>query len=285
MVLGLGFGALCSADDWTRQFSVSGRPTVVVEADDARVEFESGPAGSVNARVDTVGWRIDPSEVTIVESQSGSRVRLEVKLPRSAWRGWGEHHGRRSITVTLRVPKESDLDVHTGDGSVNVPEIAGRVSVVTGDGSIAILGARGEIHLQTGDGSIDASGLDGNLRAQTGDGRVKVRGRFEALEVRTGDGGIDAEVEPGSKLLTEWSLDTGDGGIRLTVPGDLGAELFARSGDGTISMDIPLTVQGTIGRTQVRGTLGAGGLPLRLHTGDGSIRVAARGNASASAAR
>jgi hypothetical protein len=285
LVLGLGFGARASADDWTKQFSVSGRPTVEVEADDARVDIQSGPAGTVDARVETVGWRIDPSEVTIVERQSGSGVRLEVKLPRNAWNGWGGHHGRRSITVTVRVPRESDLDVHTGDGSVSVPEIAGRVVVFTGDGSITVLGARGEVRLQTGDGSIDATGLEGRLRAQTGDGRVKVRGRFEALDVRTGDGGIDADIEPGSKLASEWSLHTGDGGITLNVPKDLGAELYVRTGDGHISMDVPLTVQGSISRTEVHGTLGAGGPPLRLHSGDGSIRIGSRGNASASAAR
>lgn len=281
LVLGLGLGVQASADDWTKQFSVSGRPTVEVEADDARVEIEAGPAGTVEARVDTVGWRIDPSEVTIAESQSGSGVRLEVKLPRSAWRGWGDH-GRRSITVTVRVPRESDLDVHTGDGSVSVPEIAGRVVVFTGDGSITVLGARGEIRLQTGDGSIDASGLDGRLRAQTGDGRIKVRGRFETLDVRTGDGGIDADIEPGSKLASEWSLHTGDGGITLNVPKDLGAELYVRTGDGDISMDVPLTVKGSFGRTEVHGTLGGGGLPLRLHSGDGPIRIGSRGSASAS---
>jgi hypothetical protein len=284
-VVVLGAGALASGDDWTKQYSVSGRPTVEVQADDARVEVESGAAGSVDARVVTDGWRIDPSEVTIVESQSGAGVRLEVKLPHGAWRGWGGNHGRRSITVTLRVPKDSDLDIHTGDGSVRVPEIAGHLTVFTGDGSIAVLGAKGEIRLQTGDGSIDATGLDGKLRAQTGDGRVKIRGRFESLDVRTGDGGIDAEVEPGSKLATEWSLHTGDGGITLSIPKDLGAELFVRTGDGHISMDVPVTVQGSIGRSEVHGQLGTGGLPLRLHSGDGSIRIGARGNTSASSAR
>ena len=32
--------------------------------------------------------------------------------------GWGTGH--RSITVALRVPKQADLSVHTGDGSIRL---------------------------------------------------------------------------------------------------------------------------------------------------------------------
>jgi len=53
----------------------------------------------------------------------------------------------------------------------------------------------------------------------------------------------------------------------------LGAELDARTGDGRIVLDRPVTVTGTIKRSSVRGTLGSGGAPLRLRTGDGSIRL------------
>jgi hypothetical protein len=40
-------------------------------------------------------------------------------------------------------------------------------------------------------------------------------------------------------------------------------------------LDRPVTVTGTIKRSRVRGTLGSGGAPLRMRTGDGSIRLTA----------
>jgi DUF4097 and DUF4098 domain-containing protein YvlB len=275
LALTLGFGALAQGDDWSRQYAVKGRPEVVVKTDDGSVQVEVGDKGGIEARVETVGWKIAEGEVSITESQTGDRVSLEVKIPRLAW---GDHHGltgRRSITVTLRVPRDADLDVRTGDGAVSVASLAGRVAVSTGDGSIGVEGASGEIRLQTGDGAINAFGIVGRVRAQTGDGHVKVRGRFEALDVQTGDGGIDVEAETGSKMTQEWSLRTGDGGVRLRVPPDFGAELVAHTGDGGIVLDLPITVSGRMGRNDVRGQLGGGGPALRVNTGDGSIRISA----------
>jgi DUF4097 and DUF4098 domain-containing protein YvlB len=184
--------------------------------------------------VTTVGWRIAPGEVTITESQTGDRVDIEVRLPKNRT-GWGA--GQRSITVALRVPKQADLSVHTGDGSIR------------------------------------ATGLSGRLRADTGDGHVNVRGRFDVLDLRTGDGGIEAAAETGSRVEAAWSLRSGDGGITLRLPEGFGADLDAHTGDGGIVLDKPVTVTGTISPNTVRGKLGAGGLPLQIHTGDGSIRL------------
>jgi hypothetical protein len=102
---------------------------------------------------------------------------------------------------------------------------------------------------------------------------MDVRGRFELLDLRTGDGGIEAEAEAGSKMGGAWSLRSGDGGITLRVPADLSADLDAHTGDGHITVDLPVTVAGSISNSTVRGKLGAGGPPLRVQTGDGSIRL------------
>jgi hypothetical protein len=202
--------------------------------------------------VTTVGRRIAPGEVTITESQSGNRVDLEVRIPRQLF---NLGIGQRSIAVVVRVPKKADLDVRTGDGSITVE------------------GAQGEIRLHTGDGSIRATGLSGRLEADTGDGHMNVRGRFDALDLHTGDGGIEAAAEAGSRVETAWSLRSGDGGITLRLPEGLGAELDAHTGDGGIRLERPVTVTGTIRDNTVRGTLGPGGAPLRVRTGDGSIRL------------
>jgi DUF4097 and DUF4098 domain-containing protein YvlB len=258
------------ADEWSHQYPVQGRPDLRLTTDDGSVRVEVGTSSQIEAQVTTEGVKIAPGEVTIEESQAGDHVTIEVRLK--------EHHsffnlGRRSVKVLVRVPAESDLDVRTGDGSVDVEPISGRIAITTGDGSIRAAGLHGEIRLHTGDGSIKATGIDGRLRADTGDGHMDVRGRFEALDLRTGDGSIAAEVERGSKVAEAWSLSSGDGGITLRIPEDLGAELDAHAGDGSVTVDAPVTVTGTVSESAVRGKLAGGGAPLRLHTGDGSIRL------------
>lgn len=258
------------ADDWSHQYTVKGRPELRLTTDDGSVRVEVGAGSQIEAQVTTEGWKIAPGELAIKESQTGDRVAIEVRLPphNALFR-----EGHRSVKLLVRVPAEANLDIRTGDGSVNVEPITGRIAITTGDGSITAAGLHGEIRLHTGDGSIRATGLEGRLRADTGDGHMNVRGRFEGLELRTGDGSIDAEVESGSKVAEPWSLASGDGGITMRIPEDFGAELDARAGDGSIVLDAPVTVTGTVTESAVRGTLAGGGGPLRLHTGDGSIRL------------
>ncbi len=247
------FGASpTSADEWSRRYPVEGRPELRVKADDASVRVEANSASQIEVQVTTEGWPIGEGGVSVIESQSGNRVEIEVRRPKG-------HNGfsmrRRSIAVVVSVPTPADLDVRTGDGGI------------TADG------LEGEIHLQTGDGSIEATGLAGQLEANTGDGHMDVRGRFDELDLRSGDGGIEAVAEQGSRVQTAWSLRSGDGSITLRLPEDLGAELDAHTGDGRIDVDRPFTVSGRLSESAVRGTLGPGGPPLRIHTGDGSIRI------------
>jgi hypothetical protein len=257
-------------DEWTHQYPLKGTPQLHVKTDDGSVRIETASGSEIDARVTTEGWRIAPGEVTVTESQSGDRVAIEVKIPR--------HHpglggGHRSLTVTLRVPKQADLDVHTGDGSIDVQPVSGQLELSTGDGSITADGLQGGIRLHTGDGSIRATGLVGRLQADTGDGHMNVRGRFDVLDLRTGDGGIEAAAETGSRVAAAWSLTSGDGGITLRLPEGFSADVDAHTGDGGITLDQPVTVTGSISNNTVRGKLGAGGLPLRIQTGDGGIRL------------
>lgn len=263
-------GSPARGEEWSHQYPLKGTPQLNVKTDDGSVRIETAAGSEIAARVTTEGWRIAPGEVTITESQTGDRVDIEVRLPKVR-HGLGTGH--RSISVALRVPKQADLDIHTGDGSIEVQPVSGHIDLSTGDGSITADGLQGGIRLHTGDGSIRATALSGRLEADTGDGHMNVRGRFDVLELRTGDGGIEAAAEPGSRVEAAWSLSSGDGGITLRLPEGLSADIDAHTGDGGIVLDKPVTVTGSISHNTVRGKLGDGGLPLKIHTGDGGIRL------------
>jgi hypothetical protein len=46
-----------------------------------------------------------------------------------------------------------------------------------------------------------------------------------------------------------------------------------KTGDGHISLDLPVTVEGQLAHNSIRGKLNGGGNLLSIHTGDGSIRL------------
>src|SRR6516162_4197002 len=79
--------------------------------------------------------------------------------------------------------------------------------------------------------------------------------------------------DAGSKIVSAWSIHTGDGSVDLEVPGDLAANLDASTHDGHISLGLEVTVEGTFSSSNIRGKLNGGGQPLSIHTGDGSIHV------------
>jgi len=247
-----GVAASASADQWSKVYPVSGKPDLWLSTGDGSVRVDAWDEPRIEARIDTVGYEIN-KDFQVIESQSGDRVRIELKFPRA---NWGVNIGRHSVTVTVKVPRTLSLDAHTGDGS------------------LTILGARGDLRFDTGDGGIEARGLDGRLRASTGDGSMNVEGRFDLLDLHTGDGTIEAAARGGSTVAESWSVRTGDGSVTLRVPSDFKATLDASTGDGQVTVDVPLTVSGVVKSRRVQGALNGGGGSLTLRTGDGGIRIA-----------
>lgn len=261
-----------SADSWQRGFDVHGKPMVDVHTDDGSIHVTTGATNRVEVSIETRGWEIGRNEVRVTATQDGNRIEVEALTPR---RWFSFNIGQRWIRIEVRVPAASDLRLHSGDGSIHVATVAGDIQATTGDGSITVRDLAGTMYFHTGDGSIRATDIDGELACETGDGRIEVAGRFDGLELHTGDGSIDAEAAPGSKVAEAWSVNTGDGPVQLWIPRALAADVEAHTGDGRIVLDLPMSVEGVVNRSHLSGHLNGGGKLLKLHSGDGSIRIAA----------
>ena len=240
-----------SADEWTKTFPVSGSPELRIETGDGSVTVRVWDEHKIAARVTTAGWKIGPGEVTVQDSQTGNQVRIEVRQPH---RQIDFSLGNRWIRIELQVPRQIASDIRTGDGNINIEDVAG------------------DTHLHTGDGRIEANSVRGSLRAETGDGRIKVRGRLEMLTLRTGDGAIEADVLEGSKMSGPWRVESGDGRVTLRLARDFAANLDASSGDGRISVDLPAAFSNRQ-HDNVRAAFNGGGPTLSIHTSDGAVNV------------
>jgi hypothetical protein len=248
LLLLLAAASLSGAADWTKSFTVTGKPELRVDSNDAFVHVWAGASSAIEIRVVAEGWKIGSDEVRVTDHQLGNRVELQVRVPKGDW-GIGD----RSVRVDVRAPREMSVAIHTADGS------------------IALEALKGDARLVTSDGSITVDALDGALDAKSGDGRIQVRGRFDLLNMWTGDGSIDASIQPGSKLSTGWRIQSGDGSVRLRLPPDLAADLDVHTGDGHISSQLPVAAFGSPSDSSLRGKLNGGGLTLTVRTGDGSI--------------
>jgi hypothetical protein len=258
------------AEEWTKSYSVAGRARVHVDSNDGSVRVTTGDSPQVEFRIIYNGYVVDKN-LNITSRQDGNQVEVSARVRNNMNWGWGGIH--KALRIEVHMPRNADLNIDTGDGSVESDAVNGSLDIRTGDGHIRVEGAKGDIRLRTGDGSIEGHDLDGKLEATTGDGHVNLDGRFDSLNIKTGDGSITARANPGSKLENAWNVHTGDGSVTMSVPGDLQANIDATTNDGRISLGIPVTVEGNMGTSQIHGKMNGGGQPLTIHTGDGSIHL------------
>jgi Putative adhesin len=258
------------ADEIAKTFSVTGHAKVRIQTDDGAVRVSTGDIKQVEVRIVYSGYKLD-RDLHVSTSQNGDSVEVVAKTGSSFSWNWGSRH--TELRVEVHMPKDADLEITSGDGSVEAASINGTLEIRTGDGSIGIQDARGDIRLRAGDGSIEGRGLDGRVEATTGDGHINIEGRFDSLNIKTGDGSVTARANGGSKVQGTWNIHTGDGSVDLELPGQLQANIDASTHDGHISLDIPVTVEGTFSSSRINGKMNGGGATIIVRTGDGSIHL------------
>lgn len=239
------------ADDWAKTYKVGEKPSLHVDTNDAAIEVTRGAGNTIAARVLSEGYK--PGDIRVTEHQDGDKVELTVHLPNDVGIHFGMHI--RRARIELQVPQETALDLHSSDGHINVD------------------GTSGPAHIDTGDGAVEVHNFNGNIRARTGDGHITVDGVVTEVYLHSGDGHIDLTARPGSKMDRSWLIHTSDGRVQVRLPDDFAAELSAHTGDGHITLDFPVTVNGSMERSRIRGKLNGGGQLLEINTGDGSIHI------------
>jgi len=259
-----------------RTFTVTGRPELKLTTFDGSIEIRSAPdAKTVLVEIEKRGPTKEAIDGLQIETkQDGDRIEVEVKRPARdvAMIGLGRISPTARLIVTI--PRDGNVTARSGDGSIRVERVRGRIDLRTGDGSVRATGVGGQLTIATGDGSVTVDDLEGDLDVDTGDGSVSVAGRLGSVKLHSGDGSITFRAESGTSMKDDWSVTTGDGGVAIFLPSDFAAQLDAHTGDGSIRNDLKIENKSSDEeRRTLRGTLGTGGKTLRIRTGDGGIRL------------
>lgn len=127
---------------------------------------------------------------------------------------------------------------------------------------------------RTVNGIIEAESLDGDVEAHTVNGRIEVstNGFVQATTV---NGSIRASLG-----RADWTgsleFETVNGNITVELPDGVGADITARTLNGGIDTDFPLTISGRFSSKRLTGTIGGGGRRIRLETINGAVRILRR---------
>jgi DUF4097 and DUF4098 domain-containing protein YvlB len=244
---------LVHADEWSKNYTITGKPDLRVQTSDANLNVDTWDKNTIDVHVTSNHYKIGNGGITIDEHQNGDSVDIELRYPHHIGINFGI--GNYRVDVNIHMPRE------------------GHVSLRTGDGAIVLANFKGNMELESGDGHEEISAVDGSLHAHTSDGRISANGRFDSLDLHTGDGRVEARALPGSSVNSDWNIRSGDGSVSLQLPENFAADVDLRTGDGHISVGFPVTVQGNLGDKNIHGKLNGGGNLLSIHTGDGSIRI------------
>jgi len=248
----------------------SGAVVVLGRSDSRAVEAEFVKRARSVDRASARGL-LDRVEVSAAETEAGTRFRFGGRVESIPPFG-----GDLRTDLRLRVPREVELEISTGDGRIEIEGTSGRVSAESGDGRILVTRIAGEIRLRTEDGSIVGRDVQGAVEAMTDDGGIELEGIFPRLEAVSSDGSIRVDcLDWPAASVDGWVLRTADGSIKVLLPASAAADIDATASDGRIVNRL-LSFDGAERDGNVRrlrGKLGGGGPLLVLSTMDGRIEL------------
>ncbi len=288
-----------------RTLKVSGAVDLDVQTGSGSVTVRTGATDTVQVRgdirvngEDALG-KVHKLEANPPIEQSGNTIRIgRISDP--------ELRRNVSISYDITVPQETRLHSHTGSGNQDVAGIKGPVDVETGSGGVTVANIGGEVRAHTGSGNIELDNIQGFAQAEAGSGSIRANriagafnghtgsGRITLFQAAQGDvraeagsgsieldgvkGGLRAGTGSGNLTVTgeptsAWDVHTGSGSVTLRLPQQVAFDLYAHTGSGSINSDHPVTIQGAMGRHELRGKVRGGGVAVEVRTGSGNIRI------------
>lgn len=260
-----------------KRFTVQGVPDLDLATFDGPIEVRGWDRDEVLVTIEKRAQeKEDLERIVVTTEQKGSRIVVDARSPGSnTYVGIGVFISPMA-KIIVNAPRTSNIVARSGDGSITVDRITGKIELKTTDGSIKAIETDGDLLVETGDGSLTLEDVVGRIEARTDDGSVRISGVPSVVRVRSGDGSVVLRVRRGATMTEDWLVTTRDGSIVAELPDGFSANIEAEPGDGDRARS-ELTLAGQEGGTRdervLRGQLGSGGKNLVLRTSDGSIRL------------
>ena len=200
-----------------------------------------------------------------------SSVRVDYEL----WIPLAAEARAQSVSGSIQVAeRNNDVWAKTVSGAIQLGNIQGDVEAKTVSGEIQIEQVQGDLAVGTTSGRVALKEIEGIIEAHTISGRVKILNSSGAAKsVRTTSGDIWVELEEIEKTAPGMLLSSTSGDVSLFLPEDISADIEANTTSGRISSEFRILIEGELGKRTIRGTIGEGGIKIRLKTTSGDISL------------
>jgi hypothetical protein len=203
--------------------------------------------------------------------------------------------GSNSAEFEVNVPKEFNLTLSTGGGTISIEDdikgsvdgstgggdiklrnvMNGTVTLSTGGGDVKAGAIGGDVKLSTGGGNIDIDDIKGRVKSSTGGGNVTLGKADGEAEVSTGGGNISLNGAGG-----DVSVSTGGGNVNVKVAS---GKVKVSTGGGDVDLkDITGRITASTGGGEITAELKPSGKgDSKLSTGGGNIKLYVASDAKA----
>jgi hypothetical protein len=251
-VVALPLGAQSAAPEFSWRGTLAAGKTVEIRGVNGRIDAEPATGNTIEVTAEKREGRegdMDDVKVEMVETADGVTFCAVYPTPRRSRRenhcGAGDDYQMNTqdndveVRFRVKLPRNIRLDASMVNGGIRAEGLSADAALTTVNGSIDVVTS----------GIVEATTVNGSIEAEIG--RTDWTGELEFSSV--------------------------NGRIVLTAPASLSADIEAKTVNGGIDSDFPITVQGRVQRHHLRGRIGEGGRSLEMSTVNGGIELRRRG--------
>jgi DUF4097 and DUF4098 domain-containing protein YvlB len=202
--------------------------------------------------------------IRIQNSKSADVLEIEVQIPRKCSRHAVAH-------IELCIPRDTEVSLSSTNGKICLEALERAIRARSNNGSVSICDVIGDIDVTTANAKVTCKRTQGHLRARSSNGKIEVDCHQGSIDASTSNGVIRASLDELGEMGV--SLTTTNGRIVLDLPEKPDADVDIRVENGHIRNDLELKDQTSDLDGRVRGRLGAGGIPIKLRTSNGTVSL------------
>jgi hypothetical protein len=212
------------------------------------IQFDAGPG--------RLQLSVDPSH----GGQGDARFELTVPT------------GTRIIVNSLSAPisirgVKGEVDANAVSAGITVTDAARKVKAESVSGNVVVSQVAGDVRASSVSGRVDVTDVSGDLETESVSGRLSmigVKSRFVRAGTVSGRVTYAGTFEPDGT----YEFKSHSGGVRLSLPADVGAVVRVETFSGSVDSDFPVTLQpNTDGRSSNR--------KIEFKIGNGRSRIVA----------
>ena len=236
--------------------------TVVVGEDRANIEIRVHKAARGGSEEEAA--QLAAAIRVLTREDAAGTLDVEVSLP-----GRWTHRGRADLEI--HAPRAVRVQVTASNGRVCLSGMRAAVRLHSSNGPVRVDDVIGDVEIHTSNARVSTHCTCGKLVARSSNGKMDLEEHRGSVDAATSNGMIHCEVEDLGKegIL----LVTSNGRISLELPDEVDGDVDIRVDNGLIRAlrDVGHSVRENAGR--LKGTLGRGGVPIRLRASNGTISL------------